>query len=241
MAQALFSLAPEGVGLIPAPMGISAGAEDVFQASFDKAEEIGTTLAKWHVDVLTQPGIPPWTVKGEEFERKWVSDMQAKTGVPFIAPMLATTHALRCVGATRVLLIHYFGNELHEGVVSYMQNRGLEVAEAPGFAMTGEDEGLYTTPLIELSKATPDVVYRFVREEARRAGRFDGVFVIGGGWDCFETIQPLETDLGVPVVYAPTATLWACLNTAGVHETIPGNGQLLSEPSNWWHDLPSYD
>src|SRR5437879_149770 len=41
--------------------------------------------------------------------------------------------------------------------------------------------------------------------------------------------EPLERELGVPVVHAVTARVWAVQRRLGVHETRTGYGRLLAE------------
>jgi maleate cis-trans isomerase len=41
-------------------------------------------------------------------------------------------------------------------------------------------------------------------------------------------VEPLETDLGIPVVASNQACVWAALQAFGVKEPVYGYGRLLS-------------
>ena len=55
----------------------------------------------------------------------------------------------------------------------------------------------------------------------------DGVFVGGTGFRCVALIEALEKELGRPVVTANQASLWRCLQHAGIQDPISGYGALL--------------
>ncbi|MEM7213644.1 MAG: hypothetical protein AAF479_17465, partial [Pseudomonadota bacterium] len=56
----------------------------------------------------------------------------------------------------------------------------------------------------------------------------DGVLIVGTGLRCVGIIDGLEQSLDRPVVTANQASLWRCLNLAGVKAEITGYGSLLS-------------
>jgi len=223
----LYRMLPDGVGLIPCTLGISRGEGDVFSASFELAEKIAQDLAMWGANVMTQPGIPPWVVKGREFETQWVNRIETETGVRMVAPMRASVQAMQALDIDRIVMATYFGDELNTKMADYFEKDGIKVVAMDGYRLSDEREGLYTTPLIPLSKVGPGDVYRFVHDLSRRAGDFDGFFVVGGGWDAWGAIEALEKDIGKPAVFAVTAAFWACLRTIGVREPIRGHGRLL--------------
>jgi maleate cis-trans isomerase len=223
----LYRMLPEGVGLIPCTLGISRGERDVFSAGFDRTEAIIKDLAVWGADVVTQPGIPPWLVKGREFEQAWVRRVEAETGVRVVTPMGAAVQAFRALGSQRIVMATYFAEELNSSMANYFRAEGIEVVHMDGFKLSDEREGMYTTPLVALNRVGPSDVYRFVRGLCAQAGPYDGVFVLGGGWDAWETIAVLERDLECPVVFSVSAPLWACLRNIGVKEAVHGHGRLL--------------
>jgi maleate isomerase len=55
----------------------------------------------------------------------------------------------------------------------------------------------------------------------------DGVLIGGTGFRCVAIIEALEKELGRPVVTANQASLWRCLQHAGVKDPVEGYGRLL--------------
>lgn len=229
LIQQWYEMLPEGVGLIPCTLGISRGEQDVFDRSFEAAEKIARELAVWGADVMVQPGLPPWLVKGPAFEKEWVARLEAETKVPMVTPMGATVQAMRALGVRRVVVATYFGDHLNSRIADALRSAGIETARIDGYRLSEEREGLYTTPLIALNRVGPGDVYRFVRDLCRRTEDPDGVYIVGGGWDAGPVVEALERDLEKPAIFAVTAALWACLRRIGVKEPIRGHGRLLAE------------
>ncbi|MEM2552944.1 MAG: hypothetical protein QXE02_05435, partial [Sulfolobales archaeon] len=55
----------------------------------------------------------------------------------------------------------------------------------------------------------------------------EGLFISCTNLRTFEVIEPLEKDLGIPVVTSNQASLWASLRGLGIRERIDGLGRLL--------------
>ena len=66
----------------------------------------------------------------------------------------------------------------------------------------------------DLFRATPDA---------------DGVWITGALMPSVAAVEPLEQELGVPVVSSMQAMAWQSLRLAGVDDKIPGFGRLLRE------------
>ncbi len=57
----------------------------------------------------------------------------------------------------------------------------------------------------------------------------DGILIAGTGFRCVAIIEQLETTLGMPVITANQASLWQCLQHAGINTSINDYGRLLSQ------------
>ena len=58
----------------------------------------------------------------------------------------------------------------------------------------------------------------------------DALLLSGTGLPTVDVLEPLEHDLGKPVISSVQASLWQALRLAGVHQPILGFGRLLKEP-----------
>ena len=65
---------------------------------------------------------------------------------------------------------------------------------------------------------------------ARAVDRDDAeaVFLSGTGLPTLPALEPLEQDLGKPVISSASAMMWHALRSAGVGQSIPGYGRLLT-------------
>jgi maleate isomerase len=100
----------------------------------------------------------------------------------------------------------------------YFTEAGFDVRAMEGIAVPFEGVGRL---------ASHDVYERAVAAFRRSAGA-DGVYLLGSGWRVLDVIEPLERELGVPVLHAVAARVWAVQDRLGVHEPHPGYGRLLA-------------
>lgn len=77
----------------------------------------------------------------------------------------------------------------------------------------------------DIGRISPYDVYRFARSVYREGA--DGLFISCTNLRTAEVIEPLEKDLGVPVVTSNQASLWASLRRLGIRRKIRGFGRLL--------------
>jgi maleate isomerase len=79
-------------------------------------------------------------------------------------------------------------------------------------------------------------IYTVSAEDAYRLARqadvhgAEAVLLSGTGVPTAEVIEPLEQDLGKPVITSVQASLWQALRLAGVRHPIHGFGRLLRQP-----------
>jgi len=107
---------------------------------------------------------------------------------------------------------------------------GMESAILGGFSLTGEREGLYTTPLRALDDASYADVYRYCKEGVRRLGEpVDALYINGAGWDYVPAIDLLERDLRLPVISATNAEMWLAYRRMGISHRVEGVGTLMRE------------
>jgi hypothetical protein len=84
-----------------------------------------------------------------------------------------------------------------------------------------------------------DALYRQVR--AAVPADADGIVVVGNGMACIDAIEPLEQDLGLPVVTSNQAALWTGLGLAGVAAAVPRHGRLFDTAAPSPREEPAAD
>lgn len=90
-----YRLAPPGVEIVPTFIGFRRGEREAFERAFDKAEEIAASLVDVGATLIAIGGLPPFALKGHEFDMAWTERLSRRLGVPVATPMHACALALK--------------------------------------------------------------------------------------------------------------------------------------------------
>ncbi|MGH3458128.1 maleate cis-trans isomerase family protein [Aeromicrobium sp.] len=124
----------------------------------------------------------------------------------------AVVQALTALGVSRVAVATPYEDEITALLVSFLQDFGVDVTATSNL---GLNAGIWTVP----DEVTLDLVRRAWTDDC------DAVFVSCTNLSTYDLIPTLEAELGVPVVSANQATMWAAVARAGF--TAVGPGQRL--------------
>jgi maleate isomerase len=170
------------------------------------------------VDVVVQAGVPHTTVEGWGYESRLRAEVREITDVPFVIDTHSSIDAMKTLGMSRVLMVSPFPEKSSAHVIEYVSHAGIEVVHAHR-VMVSEYGGLYGITL--------GAVYQEAKKAYRGVGKVDGIWLPGAAMPSVAAIDPLERDLGVPVVSSKQAMIWAALREARVECTIGGYGSLF--------------
>ncbi len=212
-------LLPDGIGVIPLFLDIRRGTADEFAAVLGEVEAKVARLAEIGVDLIHPEGAPPFMTLGVAGERERVAAWERRYGVPIVTAPQTQVEAMRALGMRRIVGITYFTGEINELFAAYLAEAGFEVLAMSGIAV----------PFDGVGRLSPREVYEHAAGEVRRHDRADGVYLLGSGWRILDIVEPLEHDLGVPVLHAVAARVWAAQQRLGVREPRTGHGRLLAE------------
>ena len=154
---------------------------------------------------------------GAEAERVHRTRLEKRAGgISVILTCIATTEALRLLGAQRIALIHppWFSEDTDAKGKDYFRNQGFEVALCKRM-----------TPERAFTEVPPAEVYRWVKTNVPRNA--DAVFIGGNGFRAVGSIQALEENLMRPVLSANQVVLWAALRSAGVSSKPSQYGKIF--------------
>ncbi len=228
-----YRLAPPGVEIVPTFIGFRRGEREAFEHAFDKAEEIAASLVEVGATLIAIGGLPPFALKGYEFDMAWTERLSRRLGVPVATPMHACGLALKTLGVRRVALLSYFGEELTAALATYFSNYGVDSKVLEGLNLGRGSEGLFSAPLMSLDEVSKEQVYRYCRDAVLpHRGQVDGLFVAGSGWDATPVVEYLERDLGIPVVISLLGQVWYALRRLHVADSFDGYGSLLRDHAN---------
>jgi len=223
-----YNHAPEGVEIVPTFIGFRSEKKESFLAGFARAEELAAQLKDVGCDIIAVSGTPPFLLKGLDYERQWAADLSRKIGLPVVTPMEPHAIALQALGARKVAVATYYGNELNQAIVNYFSRFGIQSELMPGLSMSGENAGLYTTSLRALDEVSHTDVYRHCRKALLQMPAVDALYINGGGWDAAPAIEVLERDLKIKVVWALAAEMWLTYHVLKIDNPVPNGGALLS-------------
>jgi maleate isomerase len=151
-------------------------------------------------------------VAGLAGERALVDAMLA-TGVPAaVTTSGAVVSALRALGAGRVAVATPYDEAITAMLVAFLAESGIAVTRA---GHLGLDSAIWAVP----REVTLELVRRAWTDDC------DAVFVSCTNLATYDVIPLLEDELGVPVVSANQATMWAAVSLAGL--SAQGEGQRL--------------
>jgi maleate isomerase len=215
-----------------APSGVSLHSTRVYQAETESAaEKIATVLAmnaelEGAVRQLmsVRPGVIAFGCTAASFLGGRDEDVRlshrlgSAASVPFLTTSSAVVTALRALRVRRLALGTPYIDEVNVRECRYLEEAlGIEVVSVLGLQIVGNLPKGRLGP-----EAAWDVALSVDRPEA------DAVFLSCTNWRTAESIVALERTLGKPVLTSNQATLWACLRTAGLLDTLPRFGRLMT-------------
>lgn len=217
--EELIRMLPEGIGVIPLSNNIRRGTRDELVAVMAGFEEKVRELAEADVDLINPSGAPPFMVLGYDGERELIKSWESRYGKPIFTSGMTHVDAFRAFGVERFVGATYFRGEINKTYARYFADAGFRCLE-----MAGMD--------VDFDKAqelSSHAVYRFVKQAFLANPTAQAIYLLGPGWRTLDIIEPLEQDLGVPVIQAVTAQSWDIQRRLRVRQPVKGLGRLVAE------------
>ncbi len=218
-------VAPPGVTLhshrLWNPPGVE-GHEGIDQTN-EGVEEAARYLRRARVEIISYGFTTGSFYRGIDYNRD-LSDRIANTaGVPAITPATAILEALRFLRAGKISVATPYPEWNNERLLRYLEAAGIQVLN-----LEGDPRPATVAIQAPLWNQEPEEVLTF----ASRACRSDAEALLCPctAWRSVEVADALEGRLGLPVVTANQATIWATLRGIGILAPIRGFGRLLSAP-----------
>ena len=181
-------------------------------------------MRKLAADLLRQTGVDficyccmaSSIVKGWEWESDLLARFASKARKGVTSANCALRDALTALGAKRVALVTPYPEDLNALLPAFFSAGGFEVTAVAG------------TPVRDVAavrELSPDQILRSVRSIDLKG--IDAVCLLATDMQTFPIIDPLERQIGCPVVTSNQALLWASLRTLGITAPMAGFGKLL--------------
>ncbi|MDL5361563.1 aspartate/glutamate racemase family protein [Halalkalicoccus sp. NIPERK01] len=202
---------PEDVSVHASRMPLESVTSEALDAMSDRAVECAALLAHADVDAVAYACTTGSLLHGPGFDRELEEALSAAIDGPAVATALSVDRALETLGVDRVAVRTPYNEELNAREREYLEAAGYEVTSIEGRGI--EDN-------TRIGALTPADAARQVRETVDPDA--DAVFVSCTNYRTLSAVEPLESDLGVPVVTSNGATLWDLCRVAGVECEGPG-------------------
>ena len=210
---------PPSIRLVHLSMEFTQGNQAEFRASMPGYEAKAAELAAMKPDLIRVIGAPPFMLLGYEGERDTIRSWEKRYGIPMVTSGQNHVRAFRTLGVRRLVGASYFPEELNSLFRTYLTDAGFEM-----LGMEGID-----VPFADVPKVPSSEIRRQLTEMFARHPGGECLYMLGSAWKTLDIIDPLEADLGVPVVHALPARCWETQLRLGVRQPIPGYGRLLAE------------
>ena len=210
---------PAKIKFVSLTMNFTRGTEEEFKTSMPGYESKAAELAKMGADLVRPSGAPPFMLLGYKGEQEIIRRWEKKYGVQMFTSGQNHVRALRTMRIKRFVGASYFPEKMNAIFTRYFTEAGFQV-----LGMEGID-----SPFAEVPNVPPENIFQFMKGIAAKHKDADGIYMLGSAWRTLDIIDPLEKDLGLPVVHAGPARCWETQLRLGLRYPIEGYGRLLAE------------
>lgn len=147
--------------------------------------------------------------------------LSARNGVPAVTTSAAIVAALKALGVTRLSVATPYAQKTNDHEVHFLEENGFAVEKLIGLGIGAN--GPHEFPRI--AETPLDKVHDHAR--AAFVPGSEALLITCTDFPTLPLIEPLEAELGVPVVTSNQATFWAMLRAAGLDDRFDNFGRLL--------------
>lgn len=212
-----------------APKGVALGAAAVTR-HINASAEVMMHLDEKIVDAAkivsgNDPDVIGWVctagsfLKGKGHDERLVREMEAATGIPCTTTSTAMMDAFRHLGIKKLSLCTPYPAPVTAIEKKFLEDNGFKVLKSECLDLV--DNNI-------ISHLSPTVLYRLAK--AVDTPESEGIFISCTGLDAMDVIEPLEHDLGKPVMTSNHVSYWKLFQMAGIGEPVQGYGRLMREP-----------
>jgi maleate isomerase len=209
------AMLPPGVALYATRLPLRGSGEQELLAMAENVEGAARLLAHAGVGLIAF-NCTAVSTYNKKMEADIKRRIEATTGIRALATSEALVHALKALGAEKIVLLTPYLREVNEREVSFLRGEGFEVLAETGLGLNTNAEMALLPPRTWL-----DLARQHRNEDA------EAYLVSCTAVRSAEVIDELESELGRPVVTSNQAITWRCLREGGVADRVAGFGALL--------------
>lgn len=206
--------APDGVEIATTRLRLKAApdeADDGFVPRLKLAAEVFRGIPK---DVILFGCTIGSCINGPGWDRECIRMVEEHSGSPATTTITACVDAFRALDIRRIAMLTPYPAYRTQIQKEFLEAHGFQVPTA--VSMKASELG---------SEIGQEQLYGVVKQ--MELSRADAVFISCMKLHTMEILEPLEYDLGIPVVSSCSASLWSVLRKSRVGEPIENAGRLL--------------
>lgn len=147
--------------------------------------------------------------------------MEKTSGRPVLSTAQAILDALVSLDVRKIAMATPYIDSTNEKEKAFIERHGFEVTKIAGLGLGGTLEKIQ-----KISRVPPVGAYAHARSVD--SDDADALLICCTDFGTADILQPLEDELGKPVLSSNSAGFWAALRRCGVKDRIEGYGRLLS-------------
>ena len=194
---------------------ITADDEENYSRMRTQVPAAAQLLAHAKVQVICYGCLAGGFVKGPGHDQQIIKDIEAATGIHGVAAAAAVVDALRALQVTRVSVASPYEPWLNEKLRRYLNAFGIEVLALKGLGSQAH------------ASFTPEQNAALAAEVDRPESQ--AILIACSNFRTLEFIEPLEKQLGQPVVSSNLCSLWKMLRLLGDGRSLRRAGRLFRE------------
>lgn len=216
----MMELAPPGVSLhftrmnAEGPAGTHTGQEERNLSQVASIPACVKLLSMVSPRVIVMAHTATSYTLGQQREAELVAEMEAVSGARFITAFESVLKATAHFGARRIAYATPYSAEMTSLGKQHLEKCNVKVVNS------GHLENVRN-----IYEENSERAYAIARQVDHPDAEM--IFLSGVGMPTLDALEPLERDLGKPVISAASAMMWHALKTAGVSCNVEGYGRLL--------------
>jgi maleate isomerase len=210
---------PPGVGMIPVYLGVTRGSRAEFASAIPTYERLVALLAEQDCDVISAEGAPPFMIQGYRREGQIVRGWEQEYKTSIFTSSQNQVDALHALGVGSFVGLTPLARSQSALYAKYFREAGFDV-----LAMEGLDVAFSAVKDIPSAQ----IAARIKRIYAQHRGA-QAIYILGSEWRSIDIVEPLERELGVPVINPVIARGWEIQRRLHLRWPVKGYGRLIAE------------
>jgi maleate isomerase len=210
---------PPGVGMDPVYLDVQNGTETEFAALIPRYEKLVALLAEQRVEVISAEGAPPFMIQGYARESALIREWEARYKTSIFTASQNQVNAFRALRVQRFVGVTPLATSQSALYVKYFTDAGFTV-----LGMEGLDVAFQTVKNITQAQVADQIRSVFAQHRDAQA-----IYILGSEWRSIDIVEPLERELGIPVINPVIARAWEVQRRLHIHYPVSGYGRLIAQ------------